>query len=289
MMDAIGGFFMGFLALLLPGLVPPVAYHGYVEADYLYIAPEGTGRIIDLPVAEGESVAQGQLLFVLDDNAQRASLRAAEAREAVAEANWQNLKTGSRAAEVDVIAASLQQAEADLALARLTLERDLKLAQKGFASTAQIDGDNAKVATAEAQVAQLNAQLQVAALPARDAQLVAAEKSLEAAKADSDRARSDLATRRVSAPRRARVDRTYFRVGEVVGAGTPVMSLLPPGAHVVGGGDDYRGDAVFAAGAGDVPPAQGAAGMQNLRADAARSRRGALQTLRGDDPDSHGR
>lgn len=229
-MDVIAGFFMGLLALVLPGLAPPVPYHGYIEADYLYIAPEGAGRITDLQVVEGEGVAKGQVLFVLDDNAQRASLRAAEAREAVAEANWQNLKTGSRAAEVDVIQASLRQAEADLALARLTLERDLKLAEKGFASTAQIDGDNAKLATATAHVAQLNAQLQVAALPARDAQLVAAEKSFEAAKADSDRARSDFEGRTVSSLQDARIERTYFRVGEVVGTGVPVMSLLPPGA-----------------------------------------------------------
>lgn len=229
-MDAIAGFFMGLLALIIPGVAPQTEYHGYVEADYLYIAPEGAGRITALNVAEGARIDAGQVLFTLDDTAQRAGTRAADAREAVAAANWQNLKTGSRVAEVNVIRANLQKAVADLSLAQLTLNRDLRLEEKGFASTAQLDGDKAKVATAEAQVAQLSAQLEVAALPARDSQLIAAEKSLQAAEADADLAQSNLDARSVLAPENAFVERVYFRTGEVVGVGVPVMSILPPGA-----------------------------------------------------------
>lgn len=228
-MDAITGFFMGLLALIVPGIAPQTEYHGYIEAEYLYIAPEGAGRITTLNVDEGMRIGAGDVLFALDDTAQRANARAAEARRAVAEANWQNLKTGSRLAEVNVIRANLQKAVADLSLAQLTYNRDLKLEEKGFASAAQIDGDRAKLATAQAQVTQLSAQLEVAALPARDAQLIAAEKGLEAAEADADVAKSNLDARSVMAPADALVDRVYFRAGEVVGVGVPVMSLLPPG------------------------------------------------------------
>lgn len=227
-MDAIFGFFVGLFAFFIPGLAPQTQYYGYVEAEYLYIAPEGAGRITQLAVNEGDAVIVGQLLFALDDAGQVAGLRGAAAREAVAAANWQNLKTGSRQAEVDVIAASLQKAEADLELAQATLTRDTELLAKGFASQALLDADQAKFANAEAQVSQLKAQLDVAHLPARDAQLVSAEKNLEAAEADRQRAQSDLDARTVLAPAAARVDRLYFRAGEVVGTGVPVLSLLPP-------------------------------------------------------------
>lgn len=228
-MDAVAGFFMGILALIVPGLAPQTEYYGYIEADYMYIAPEGAGRVTALNVNEGDHVGLGDVLFTLDDTAQRASSRAAEARRAVAEANLQDMQTGSRSAEVDVIKANLHKAEADLSLALLTFERDQKLLEKGFVSEAQLDGDKANLATAEAQVAQLRAQLEVAALPARDAQLTGAEQSLQAAEADIDLAQSNLNARAIVAPANALVERVYFRAGEVVGVGVPVMSLLPPG------------------------------------------------------------
>ena len=67
----------------------------------------------------------------------------------------------------------------------------------------------------------------MAELPARDAQQWQAEANLAAAKADAEKARADLADRTVVAPREGRVERLYFAAGEVAGAGTPVVALLP--------------------------------------------------------------
>lgn len=231
-MTDFGTWVFGLVALFLPGFgdPPPRVYNGYVEADYVYAAPANAGRIDTMAVKQGDLVLKGQLLFELQSDQQTATLRAAQAQKAVAEATWHNLETGSRVEEVAVINASLSQAEADGSLAALTFERSVKLQEQGLTPDAKVDADRAALISANARIEQLRAQLNVAELPARDAQLVAAEASLDAAIAEADRALFNLEDRAVTAPIDALVERVFFRSGEVAGAGTPVIVLLPPDA-----------------------------------------------------------
>jgi len=230
-MNEIFAWVFGVIAAVFPGfgVAPEPAYNGYVEADYVYVAPAGSGRIETLDVREGDVVIAGQLLFALEADQQQATVRAADARRAVAEASWLNLTTGSRAEEIDVIRASLAQAMVEFELAQSTLDRTQKLNLTGNASQAKVDADKATLARADAQIAQLKAQLAVAELPARSEQVVAAEANLHAARADADRARLGLADRRVVAPTQGIVERVYFRAGEVAATGLPVVAILPPG------------------------------------------------------------
>ena len=101
--------FAAILTAIVPGYGddPTPVYNGYVEADYVYVAPSVTGRIRMLPVAEGDEITVSEFLFDMDASQQRASLRAANARVAQAEANLRNLETGSREAEIAVIRAFL--------------------------------------------------------------------------------------------------------------------------------------------------------------------------------------
>ena len=228
-MNDVLALFTGLIALVVPGFgtVPNPVYTGYLEADYIYAAPATPGTIHILAVAAGQRVRKGDLLFVLNGRQQEAILRAAEARVAAARATWQNLETGSRVEEVDVIRASLSKAEADLTLAEVTLERSRKLFEVGSVPAAKVDTDAAMLASASAQVNQLKAQLAVAELPARDAQQLAAEAQLLAAEADADKARSDLDDRTVFASADGQVEKLYFTEGEMAAAGVPVLSLLP--------------------------------------------------------------
>lgn len=225
-------WFAGLAGLVLPGLgaTDTPRYNGYVEADYVYVAPAGAGQIASLAVRDGDAVEAGQLLFVLKSDQQTALLAAAEARVAAAEANLQNLSTGGRSDEIAVIRASLQKAEADLSLARETSARSGLLFAEGLVPQSKLDIDRATLASAEAAVRQLQAQLKVVELPARDAQQLQAEANLSAARADAEKARFDLADRSVVAPVTSRVERLFFNAGEMAAAGTPVVSLLPADA-----------------------------------------------------------
>ncbi|NOZ31513.1 MAG: HlyD family efflux transporter periplasmic adaptor subunit [Alphaproteobacteria bacterium] len=221
----------GLIAILVPGAggEPSHLYNGYIEAEYVYVAPASPGRITGLEVQAGDWVEEGAVLFVLDAGREKAALLAATAREEVARATWRNLETGSREAEVAVIRASLSKAKADQTLAAGALERSEKLNAQGLASRARLDRDRANLASANAQMAQLEAQLEVAGLPAREGQIAAARAAIDAAEADRERASYDLDNRRVTAPASGRIEQVYFMEGEVAATGTPVVSLLPPG------------------------------------------------------------
>ena len=229
-MSDLPSWLVAIIAVVFPGFgsAPEQFFNGYVEADYLYVAPSSPGRITRIEVIEGMAVTIDQQLVFLDDSTEAAALRAAQANVAVAQANLDNLLTGGREAEIKVIRASVANAEADQHLAQLTLDRSLQLLAKGLVPTAQVDTEQARVQSANAKVAQLQAQLAVAELPARNAQKLAAEATLQGAGAEVDRAKSALQDRTLSAPQVGLVDRIYFDVGEVAGAGTPVLSLYQP-------------------------------------------------------------
>jgi HlyD family secretion protein len=227
-------FFAGVLAALMSmlpgGAAEEAGYAGYLEADYVYVAPISAGRIADIAVSEGQTIAAGELLFTLESGQQQALLDAAQARVEAARATLQNLESGGRSEEIDVIRANLGKARADLALAQSNLARSEKLLAAGTVASVRVEQDRAALAAAEAQVAQLTAQVNVAELPARDAQQVAAEANLAAAEADAGRVALDLDERDTRAPVGGTVDRLFYEPGEIAMAGAPVVAILPEGA-----------------------------------------------------------
>ena len=203
-------------------------YNGYLEAEYIYVAPLGAGRIVTIFAEEGAEIRGGQVLVTLEDQAQKAALQSAEAGVAQAEANLANLSTGGRADEIAVIAASLHRAEADRALAEANYERTRQLAGQGQVSAARVDQDRTALAAADAQIEQLKAQLNVAQLPARDAQRVAGEAALAMARAQAEVARIALADRVLRAPVSGLLERRFYEPGEVAGSGAPILAIFQP-------------------------------------------------------------
>jgi HlyD family secretion protein len=207
---------------------PASGWAGYAEADYVYVAAPLAGRLETLPVQAGQQVARGALLFTLDDEAERAARDEAQARVASARAQAANIETGKRREELAVTDAQLAQARAQAALAQSELARQQQLVEQGFVSKARLDDARTAVEQTRARVAELEAARQVARLPARrderSAAVAQAEAASQALRASDWRA----AQKRQSAPVDAQVADTYFRPGEYVGAGQPVLALLPP-------------------------------------------------------------
>jgi HlyD family secretion protein len=222
----------GLAAAIVPGMgqAPAPAFTGYVEANYVYVAPPTGGIIATMPAREGQTVTKGEVLFTLDSAQQQALLDAAEAQQRSAEATWQNLTTGGRAEELAAAQAAVNKAEADLGLAQTTFQRAQKLSASNTITKAQLDQDSAAVASAQAGLKQAEAQLALTSLPAREEQQKAAKANVAAAAASVEKAKADLADRTIAAPADGRIERTYFDPGEMAAAGTPVLSLLPAGA-----------------------------------------------------------
>lgn len=222
------------LALAACQSPPPPGWTGYAEGDYVRVAAPLAGALTALSVQAGQSVAAGAPLFTLESQAEAAAQQEAAARVAASVATARNADSGRRADEIAVIRAQLAQARAAAALARSELARQQQLVAQGFISAARIDDAQAAAAQSAARVAELEAALKVAELPARPDERAAARATAQAAEQALAQSRWRLDQKTQTAPPSAGagtlVADTYYRVGEWVPAGAPVVSLLPPGA-----------------------------------------------------------
>ncbi|MEJ6003432.1 HlyD family secretion protein [Paucibacter soli] len=215
--------------LPLAACAPPreAAWSGYAEGETIYLAAPVAGRLASLQVRSGDAVQAQQALFTLDDRLERAADAEAQARAQSAQAQAANTDKGRRREELAVIEAQARQARSQAALAQGELARQQQLLAQGFVQRARVDDAALLARQAEARVAELEAALQSARLPARADERQAA-RALAAA-AQSGRAQTDwrLQEKQQRAPQAGRITDTFFRPGEWVPAGQPVLALLP--------------------------------------------------------------
>ena len=206
----------------------PTAWSGYAEGDYVYIAAPLAGRLESVAVQAGQTVAKEAVLFALDAESERAARDEAAARLVSARAQAANTDKGKRSDEIAVTAAQLTQAQATATLAHHELTRQQQLVAQGFISQARMDDATTAVAQAQARVAELTAALRVARLPARVDERAANQASATAASEVLRQTEWRTTQKQQRAPVRALVADVFFRPGEFVPAGQPVLALLPP-------------------------------------------------------------
>lgn len=203
---------------------------GYVEGEYVLIAPVATAQITHLHVARGDRVLQGQTLVALESRDAVIALSQAEAALAQAEANLANLKEGARPQEIRAIEAALASARAQALDTARTAERQKSLAARGTTTAQALDDAVTAAEVAAAKVAEIEAQLEEARLPAREQVIRAAQASLDGALAAREQAKWNLGQRRLSAPAPGTIFDIIRTEGELAGPSAPVLSMLPDGA-----------------------------------------------------------
>lgn len=203
---------------------------GYVEGEYLLIAPIETARIDSLPARRGAHLAAGTPLVEMEQQAAQIALAQAEAALAQTQAQLADLTEGKRPEEIAVIKATLASTRAQAAEAERTAARLTALASAGSATATQADDATTAVEVAHARVAEAEAQLAVASLPARPQTIAAATAAVTKAEAERDRATWALGQRHLTAPVAGTVSDILRRPGEIAGPGSPVLSFLPDGA-----------------------------------------------------------
>lgn len=202
--------------------------NGYVEGEFLRIAPTTAGVLQALSVERGNEVKAGQDLFSVDLTNLTAQRDADKALLLQAQAQWADLTKGRRPEEIEVITRQKQQAQADLENARREYERVSLLAEKDAASISQRDAAKAAYERDQARVAETEANLKVAVLGAREDQLAAARAAVDAAAQKVTSDEKLLREASPKAPAAGHIEDTFYRAGEFVPAGSPVVSLLPP-------------------------------------------------------------
>jgi HlyD family secretion protein len=207
----------------------PSSYQGYVEGDFLNIGPEEGGRVTQLLVREGDRVEAGTPLFTMDDTTAQADVTSAQTALAAAEATLADMKSGARQPEIEALIAQRDQGQANLQLSKIQFDRQNRLVESGARPKEMLDEARAALTRDQARIVEINKDIQVAQLGARINQIEAARQEVDAAQAVLDKANYLLARRKVEAPAQGQVSEIVTRPGEVVAAGVPVVTMLPPG------------------------------------------------------------
>lgn len=207
----------------------PVTFQGYVEGEFVYLASSQSGHLDHLAIARGQQIARGATAFKLEATVEAAEQQQAQQQLAAAESQFADINTGKRPPEIAVIRAQLIQAQAAARRSGQQRERDEAQYRAGGISREQFETTTAQATTDAAHVSELESQLDVARLPGRIEQLKAQSEQVQAARAFLAQATWRVDQKTVNAPKAGLVYDTFYREGEWVQAGSPVVSLLPPG------------------------------------------------------------
>lgn len=216
-------------SLLSCGDAQPLAV-GYVEGEFVWLAPIETAHVQTVAVRRGDLVEPGQIIVRLEDTDVRIAVAQAEAALAQAEAQLADLKIGKRPEEIDVLTAALTSSEAEHEEAGRVLERTQDLFNRGTATQAQLDTAKTQLQVTASAIGQAKANLAVANLPARPEAIRAAEEAVKQASATLEEAHWRQSKRSLASPSAGRVDDVIRDPGDIAGPSAPVLSLLPDGA-----------------------------------------------------------
>jgi HlyD family secretion protein len=205
------------------------AWQGYAEADYVNVGPVEAGLLTVLHVRRGDTVATGAPLFQQDEAEELAACDQAKRQLAQAQMQLANLEAASKPTEIEQAAANLTDIEATMARAKADLDRDAALLRTGYASVQAVDQRRADYRSAKARFDVATAALAQAQRPmGRVDEIKAQSAAVLADNAALAIAEWHLAQRSVAAPIAGRVADVLAQPGEMIPAGTPVVSILPP-------------------------------------------------------------
>lgn len=203
----------------------------YVQSDVTIISPKVEGYIKKVKVADNEQVAEGAILFKIDDRDFKAKAAQAEAAVSLEEASVASYDSRLKLqqAMIDQAAAVVQSAEADLTRNQQDYKRYAALMTSDFASRQRFEQAEADARKAEAGLAKSRAafaaeQNQLSVLRAQQHEEQA---RLQQARANLQLAQNDLDNTVIRAPIAGVAGNRAGQIGQYVKPGTQLLSLVP--------------------------------------------------------------
>lgn len=199
---------------------------GTLERDRISLPAPVSERIAEINVREGEQVAAGTALLVLEPERTQARKLAADAELARARAALDEARAGPRTESIAEAQARLRGAEAVAQNARREFERVKTVVDKKLLPQADLDRTRANMTTANSEAQAARETLLELQNGTRSEQVLQAEAAVAAAQANVDALNVDVARTRITAPRAGIVDSLPFKVGDQVPIGTPLAVML---------------------------------------------------------------
>jgi HlyD family secretion protein len=200
-------------------------YQGVIEYEERDLAFEVLGRIIELPVVEGQAVRAGDLVARLDDTLEK-SARDARAAEAQAMRDQLGLlKSGARAEDIRAMEAQVRAARAGEGLLRANTQRMRKLYEGQAATPASVDQLESDLGRAIAQREGLEQNLRALRHGARPQEIEMALHRLASAEAEVALEETRIKRYALRADSPGEVLHVHFELGEMAAIGTPVVTV----------------------------------------------------------------
>jgi membrane fusion protein, multidrug efflux system len=198
----------------------------YLQADIVHLAPDVSGRIVELDVRDNQTVHRDQVLFRIDpvpfqlrvDQAQATVLSLAAKLSVTAD------QVAAQTSNADTANRGIASAEAQLKLASSTLARMEPLLPRGYVTAEQVDQARTAKRTAEIALQQARLQAQSAREGISSTKPVAEE--LEAAKATLALAERDLQKTVVRSPCDGQITALDIATGEFAITGKPLFTII---------------------------------------------------------------
>lgn len=198
---------------------------GEVEVSEYRVSSKLPGRIAEICVTEGDFVHKGDTLAILDVPEVEAQKRAAEATQDAAKAVSDMADNGARKEQIQGAYQLWQQAVAASDIAEKTYKRLQNLYNEGVISAQKRDEAFAAYKATQAQVLAAKSQYDMAKSGARNEERKAASDQANAAKNATDVVKSLLRETVQIATANGEVSEIFPKVGELVGLGSPIMSI----------------------------------------------------------------
>lgn len=224
---------ISFLGMILLGNKPTIL-QGQIEATEIRISGKLPGRIDTFLVKEGQNVSAGDTLVIINSPEARAKYEQVNALENVAKYQNQKIDEGTRSQIIETMFQIWSKAKSDLQLAKTTYNRILTLYKDSVVTSQRKDEVEAIYKAAIANEKAAYQQYLMALDGAQKQDKESARSLVNAAKGTVNEVEALLQDAKLTAPESGQIASIYPKRGELVGAGTPIMSLVVLNdAHVV--------------------------------------------------------
>lgn len=199
---------------------------GEADADEYRVSGKVPGRLLEVRVKEGDMVRAGDTLAILEAPDVSAKLSQAEAAEQAAQAVSEKAQRGTRQEQIQTAYEMLQKAKAGEEIAMKSFNRVQRLFQEGVMSAQKRDEAQAQLTAMRATVKAAQAQYNMARNGAQREDKAAAAAQVSRAKGAVAEVNSYIKETVLTAAMDGEVSEIFPKIGELVGAGAPIMNIL---------------------------------------------------------------
>jgi multidrug resistance efflux pump len=208
-----------FLYSIIADRMTPYTSQAIVQAYVVRVAPEVSGRVLEMGVTDNQKVKAGELLFRIDPEPYEIALKQAEAK-----VDGVGQTIGANTAAVTSAQERLVEAKANRDNIVEQAKRILQLVEKGVYAKAREDRAKAEMEAAEASAREAEAELEKA--KEQLGPQGADNPELREAVTAVEKAKLDLVRTKIIAPSDGVVTNLQLTLGQFAGTGQAVLTFI---------------------------------------------------------------